>query len=393
MEIRLYLIFVMEKSTELRFQHNWRISYLLSALLWCSLTYAQQKVVERTIFFSFASAKLDTAYRNNSVSLADMISDLTPFANLNPNSSNKQQARIIGMASPEGNHLYNQKLAHLRAKALETFLRKNLSLPADYFSVSDSIVPLKFTLSKITNSDWRCAKLIIFHPSTLQSIASESHTYNLEEDVIHTPIETKNLSLINYEANAPLPVVRLAKRKRERMSYLKTNLTAWGLLVANIAFEYNLSQHCSLSLPLSFSAWDYFVSTRKFRTLAFYPELRFWPSGNEGLFFGLHAGIAYYNYAFGGKYRIQDHNTNTPALGGGVDAGYRLALDKKLKWLMEFSLGAGGYHLDYNRLYNRPNGFLIDRKRKTWWGIDQINISLVHQIDWNKVKQAIKRKL
>ncbi len=43
-------------------------------------------------------------------------------------------------------------------------------------------------------------------------------------------------------------------------------------------------------------------------------------------------GLAYYNFAFNGKYRYQDHLRQTPALGGGLSIGYRLPL-KSTCWM------------------------------------------------------------
>ena len=86
------------------------------------------------------------------------------------------------------------------------------------------------------------------------------------------------------------------------------------MAIANVAAEVDLAKHWSFTLPVYYSTWDYFKSTIKFRTFAVQPEFRNWLSEeNDGFFAGAHFGLAYYNFAFDGDYRYQDHNRETPA--------------------------------------------------------------------------------
>lgn len=137
---------------------------------------------------------------------------------------------------------------------------------------------------------------------------------------------------------------------------LKSNAVGWSLLAANVAFEVDLSERLSLSVPLYWSGFDYFRSDLKFRTFASLPELRLWlgPTARLDRFYvGVHAGFAYFNAALGGDYRYQDHQ-GRPALGGGVGAGWRHALTADGRWAMELALGAGIYSVSYDKLPLRP---------------------------------------
>lgn len=173
-----------------------------------------------------------------------------------------------------------------------------------------------------------------------------------------------------------------------RRLHLKTNAVAWGLAIANVAAEVDLARHWSFTLPLYYSAWNYFTSTIKFRMFAVQPELRYWLSGdNDGLFAGAHFGLAYYNFAFNGNYRYQDHNDDTPAIGGGVAVGYRMPLRKGSRWRVEFALGAGVYPLHYDKFHNPPrtkDGLLVGSEKKTYWGIDQLAVSFSYTFDLKK---------
>ncbi len=170
-----------------------------------------------------------------------------------------------------------------------------------------------------------------------------------------------------------------------REIHVKTNALGLGLAIANAGAEIDICGHLSFNLPIYYSAWDYFSPTVKFRTLSTQPELRYWVSeANEGFYAGAHFGCGYYNVATGGEYRIQDHDGNSPALGGGVAFGYRMPISRNDRWKLEFSLGAGIYSLNHDKFRNRPDGLLALTERKTYIGPDQAAISIVYSFDLKK---------
>ncbi|MBO7220394.1 MAG: DUF3575 domain-containing protein [Alistipes sp.] len=178
------------------------------------------------------------------------------------------------------------------------------------------------------------------------------------------------------------------KPKRSDLAIsVKTNILGWGLAIMNIAAEIDFAKHWSFSLPIYYSAHNYFTPTIKFRTLATQPELRYWfKEDNSGFFAGAHFGVASYNIAVDGNLRYQDHNGTTPALGGGISVGYRMPLSKNEKWNIEFVVGAGVYKLRYDTFYNVKNGRLAGTHSKTYWGIDNAAINISYRFDLKKQK-------
>lgn len=157
---------------------------------------------------------------------------------------------------------------------------------------------------------------------------------------------------------------------------IKSNLPVWLAAIPNMALEFDLSRHFSISVSVYYCGWNYFREDVKFRNLTAMPELRYWPRrDNMGFFCAVHGGVALYNVAFGAKRRYQDHDGNTPALGGGINIGYKFPLRSR-HWNMEVSLGAGAYRLDYDIFLNKPNGMLIDRKKRMFYGIDNAALSV-----------------
>lgn len=163
---------------------------------------------------------------------------------------------------------------------------------------------------------------------------------------------------------------------------VKTNAAGWGMLIMNVAAEYDVSRSFSVVLPVYYSPFNYFTANRKFRTFCVQPGARYWFQRVDGLFAGAHVGIGTYNYAKkGGTYRYQDKDAHSPLFNIGMDAGYRLPLDRRQRWCVEFSLGLGYAYLHYDRFFNISNGAYIDTRRSNFFGIDHVGISFGYRID------------
>ena len=170
-----------------------------------------------------------------------------------------------------------------------------------------------------------------------------------------------------------------------RNLYIKTNAPAWLMLWTNIAFEIDLAPHWSAQLPIYYSGFNYFRRDVKFRTFSFLPEVRWWSrADNTGFFANLHLGCGWYNYAKGGEFRYQDHDRNTPALGGGVGIGYRFYFCRDRRWTMEAAVGCGVYRLDYDIFRNIDNGLIMGREKRTFFGIDQAALSFSYSFGIEK---------
>ena len=163
---------------------------------------------------------------------------------------------------------------------------------------------------------------------------------------------------------------------------LKVNTLTLPLLVANAGIEVRPLDHWSLNLPLYYTALDWFSETVKFRVLGVQPEIRYWLKDDmHGLFFNIHTTFAYYNIAWGGDYRYQDHARKSPSLGGGLGIGYKVPLkDSDTPWGVEFGIGGGALPLHYDYYYNVHNGRLAGEDKRTYWGVDQAFVSFTYRL-------------
>lgn len=416
--------------------HFFKIYYitLIIILLGTDLIYSQGSYANNCQFvrkehsniqvhFRFDRYILEPQYMSNSTSLQKLTHIIDSIGVLQIDS-----VVIISQSSPEGVYEHNLMLSKRRANTLSKYILKRhpqLSERLYVHSNGESWSQLREYVKKDTllknstiekvisvidakinvgTKKWRMQRLPVYryllktyYPlirNTVFCIIHYSKTIPVQAKI--QPIATSATVKSNAASNiikyipytspteSPVPDNGLFYHRL----HLKTNALGLGLGIANIAAEIDMAEHWSFSLPVYYSGWDYFKTTIKFRTFAIQPEFRYWFSRlNDGLFAGVHVGLGYYNLATNGKYRYQDLNRETPAIGTGINIGYRIPIGKGNHWRVEFSVGAGAYKVHYDIFHNTPNsneGLLIRSIKRAYWGIDQASISFSYTFHFNK---------
>ena len=416
-------------NTSTRFTSIKRLQILLMLSLFClNISFAQNRT-EVNVDFKVGSSTIEQEYSNNAEHLSKIISSLQHFKQ--DNTINIESITFCGAASPEGSSEINRRLSGERLSALEEYVCKQVEIPNniiinhddqyinwDYLVslIEESDIKDKHEVLDILNSDSHLIEYVgkggkdsrvdrlksLQNGEVWQAIANRFFkemrnataiivTMKKELPPPNEEKEKKPAPIVEEEEKEELPTVFIdtqpEKKEWTQQLYLKTNAVGWGMLVANVAVELDLSPHWSIALPVYYSAWDYFSHTVKFRTFNVQPEIRYWLREDDGFFFGAHLGLAYYNYAWDGDYRIQDKDKNTPALGGGLSVGYRLPISKNNRWKMEFSVGGGVYDLHYNKFHNQRNGFMVETVKDTYFGLDQVAVSFSYMFDFKKKKR------
>ncbi len=409
---------------------TYRIIILFFILSFTGALRAQESPVF-PVHFRVNSTVIDSAYMGNSKclkSIAEYIKKVTSTPNVSI-----AHITFGGAASPEGSYELNRRLAKERADAVRRFVCSLYSFPDSIITVNDHYIQwdsLKRMVERdnlvkqnetidIFDSD---AKLVSYHHDKLidrrvlqLQQADNGRTWKILYHKFFPSMRNACATFVAVTLSTPpsqpdtiqpaafVPATDTIiaddttvaeEQPWTRHLYLKTNFVEWALAIANIAGEIDLARHWSFALPFSYSAWDYFKSTIKFRTIKLQPELRYWPAkANDGWFGGVHFGLAWYNLAIDGPYRKQDKDGHTPAIGGGVSLGYRMPVSKNRRWKMEFSLGGGIYHLHYDTFHNPGNyhrGQLAYTKRKTYYGLDNMAVSLAYTFGLSKKCQQQK---
>ena len=408
---------------------------LILLLLSVGAAHSQERRTEIRINFRVNNTFIDSSFSDNAVCMQEVVEFLRTIRQ--DSSINIIEVSFCGAASPEGSYQINRKLAQGRLSALEKFIRSEVDIPDSLITRNDSYIPWDYLKSQIEDSGLirkdeviaileEEARLVdYYHPNThidnrvlklkaldggkvwqqmnnlffeqMRNACAVIVTYRKELPPIQESLITPDRFVVKSIVDdveilpgTPAVVETVIPEAREwnRRLYLKTNAINLGMAIANVAVEVDLAKHWSFTLPIYYSALDYFKETIKFRTFALQPELRYWISdSHNGFYAGVHFGFASYNIALNGDYRYQDHKGKAPAVGGGLGIGYRLPVSKDNRWRVEFSLGAGVYPLHYDKFYNTPetkDGLLIESVRKTYWGIDQAAVSFSYSFDLKK---------
>lgn len=330
---------------------------------------------------------------------------------------------LTGSASPDGPAQLNATLSRERAATVARYLSFSTTVPPSTFIVKSK--PATWSdLSRMISSypystnDYSSSAATIIesepgNPSAKLKMADNGNLWRwLAADVFP---EMRNTEVTVYfqgvpstpgtmpeeprqsaaeSQEEPAPVVTAGDETDDSFIhhvYVKTNLPAWLCMWINAAVEFDLAPHWSATLPVYYSGFNYFTRTLKFRTFAIQPEVRWWPSRqNHGFFLGAHFGMAYYNVALDGETRYQDHDGNTPALGGGLAVGYRFRLNSDPNLTMEATVGGGIYNLHYDTFRNYHNGPLTGSRRRTFFGVDQAALSLTYRFGMTRKKGGDK---
>ncbi len=396
----------------------------------CALHFfAQEYRTEIEVDFGINSTKISPAFSHNKSRIAD-IYRLLGLVNSDSLGVVKS-VWFCGTASPEGSVALNQRLAKGRMQSLENLIRSEIEIPDSLIERDSEYIPWSRLAIMVDSTDiehkseildimrsseatdderviqlkqldggkvWRTLLRDYFGKVRSASVVlvtyKEVKNFDVVEEIASISVEPVDTVLIAPEvelvAIQPMEVPDTVtvlepvafQENWGKKFYFKTNMLSWAMLVMNIVVEIDTAPHWSFTLPVYYSGFNYFRRDLKFRTFTIQPEMRYWFRANDGWFVGAHLGLGWYNYVTPDKdYRIQDKDGSTPAWGGGVSGGFRMPVFNK-HWLLEFSLGVGVYCAHYDRFRNEPNGFLVDSRKATFFGIDQAAVSLVYTIDY-----------
>lgn len=252
-------------------------------------------------------------------------------------------------------------------------------------------VPYKY-MRQFLFPDLRSSSSVLLYvrPARPESVSTDTlpnvAKTTVDEQAMRNQTDTTNQAIPT--GSLPAPPADLIPTKGYSRLRLKTNALGWGLLVMNVAVEWEFSERFSLHVPIFYSGANYFSARTKFRLLGTQPELRIYPLRSNRFFAGVHFGVASYNLALGRKnWRIQDHNGHTPTLGGGLSVGYRMPFCRNKRFLLEFSVGAGAYRAQYDKFRNEPNGAYDSTVRDTYIGIDNVAVSFSYSFDLKRRNQ------
>ena len=324
-----------------------------------------------TLFFPIGKATLDYSYASNGANINNFFS--TVAERLNSGKQIIKTLTLFSSTSPEGPKSLNSRLQKERLQSIKSLLQESNLIPDSILLNNNATRTIGTNYIISSNCNISAITYLGGGKSQIQHSEENYHLlrsagftieYGLRrEPLAHLAYATAPLLEATTESK-PLQPAQNCNIQPERQDLtpfsqqllVKTNAIGWALLIGNIAAEVPLNSSLSLNVPFYYSGANLFSNSTKFRMVGTMPELRYNFGRQKAFFIGAHAAIAWYNFAFGGEYRIQDAGGNHPALGGGISLGYRIRLLKKIPLGMEITAGAGVYHLKYDKFFNEPNG-------------------------------------
>lgn len=402
------------------------------ALLTASLASAQVQRDSVKVYFRQGQSVFEPFFNGN----ARRLNDFTNRAKALQRDTlvKLERVMVIASASPEGSAEVNERLAYNRAQKIADYLHQNFTFDQNAFEVyfndldwdlfqrlveEDHYIPMRWELlSLIRERDLKRIKverfqrswdylldnifpemrttLVVFEYKTAEMREAEARAAAEKAEAEAVAAEVRRQEEIRREEAAarsysppPLPDDEeddfdLDLSESHPWSfYIKTNFLPWALLDANLALEFEMGRHLSVSLPVYYSAWDWFSPQSKFRVTGTQPELRLWFRDDfSGPFLAAHGTYGYYNVAIPNQeFRIQDRDGRTPAYGAGLNIGWKFRLDRNRadRWGLELSVGGGWLHLDYDCFYNVENGRYAASQVKDYYGPDHASVALTYR--------------
>ena len=413
---------------------EYRILLISLALSVAALASAQVQRDSVKVYFRQGQSQFDPFFNGN----IRRLNDFTNRAKALQRDSEVtlERVMVIASASPEGSAEVNERLAYNRAQKIAEYLHQNFTFDQNAFEVyfndldwelferlveEDHYVPMRWELlSLIRERDLRRIKVERFQRSwdyLLDNIFPEMRTTLVVFEYKTAEMREAEARAAAEKAQAEAEAIAAEAMRQEELRreeaasrsysppplpddeeddfdlnlseahpwsfYIKTNMLPWVLLDANLGLEFEMGRHLSLSIPVYYSATDWFNVRTKFRLIGTQPELRLWLRGDfSGPFLAAHGTYGYYNVALpGAEFRIQDRDGRTPAYGAGLNLGWKFRLDRNRadRWGLEFSFGGGWLHLDYDCFYNVENGRYAASQVKDYYGPDHASVALTYR--------------
>lgn len=160
---------------------------------------------------------------------------------------------------------------------------------------------------------------------------------------------------------------------RSRAIGIHTNVLYWGAMTPNIGVEIPLARRLSFDVTGMYAPWE-FKDNKKYKMWAIQPEFKFWCCQTMTRhYIGLNVQYAQYNIG-GEMYRREGF-----LCGAGISYGYVWVVNPR--WNIDFSIGAGYAHIDYDKYAQKCNQKL-DEKTHNYWGPTKAGITFVYKIPY-----------
>lgn len=151
---------------------------------------------------------------------------------------------------------------------------------------------------------------------------------------------------------------------------IRANLLRWATLTPDLGIEWRLGSRVGLVVHGTWTSWTWDNKDRRYALWQVAPELRYYIGKSRQGYIGGMYKVGEFNY------KLSTVGKQGDLMAGGITGGYMLRLNKA--FALDFSLGAGYLHVDYDR-YEVIHGVGVRRGKesKNLWGIMHAGVTLV----------------
>lgn len=381
---------------------------------------------------------------------------------------------VCGSASPEGDWNENVRLSRERADAAVSYIKEIMDIP-DYKINKESLNEDWYTLYRLVEqNDVPHRYDVLFIIRTMQGEERKQALKKLDggkvwdymqrelfpqmrgvrfaifcskdpylepektlTDTVYvrdTVVIMKEVFYMNREespqtVSRPVPKPEPKPRQERQpkvwdtpwLASVKTDVATDILALPQAGVEVQLSDRLSLEFMGWYSEWPYVNSCDDHKVYGFRPELRYWIKGSmrRGIFFGLHANLAWYAMMVNGRdfyqnaslctdascgrrhfyqysYQNEDGLTitnnyhDTPAWSAGMTVGYALPLDRQQRWSVEFVAGVGYAHYEQN-WYQKSSPWTLktieNPQVRDYFGITRASVNLAYRFSLRRYEK------
>ena len=404
---------------------------LVSVLFGSIQLFGQESRKEICVDFRVGKGVLDTTYVNNAECLAEIVSFLENLKN--DETLDLVEVSFCGSASPEGSVKINRKLAIERRTAVESYVRRYISLPDSITTRCDVSIAWERLASLVEQSDMphkgeavdalRNVPEYTYDDKGVLIDSKKKHLMELQNgrtwyymlehffprvrnaSVIFVTVRQKSVIksdtvelqtvsaidtavVIQEEDTLVMRQEIVPKEEKQKPFYMavKTNMLYDVLVVPNIGVEFYLGKNWSVSGNWMYGWWDKSSKHRYWRVYGGDIAIRKWLGKKAtekpltGHHLGLYGQLFTFDFEWGGTGYMGGRPGETlwdsPNYAVGVEYGYSLPVARRLN--IDFSVGVGYWGGKYYT-YSPLDGHDVweSTKNRHWFGPTKAEVSLV----------------
>ena len=404
---------------------------LVSVLFGSIQLFGQESRKEICVDFRVGKGVLDTTYVNNAECLAEIVSFLENLKN--DETLDLVEVSFCGSASPEGSVKINRKLAIERRTAVESYVRRYISLPDSITTRCDVSIAWERLASLVEQSDMphkgeavdalRNVPEYTYDDKGVLIDSKKKHLMELQygrtwyymlehffprvrnASVIFVTVRQKSVIksdtvelqtvsaidtavVIQEEDTLVMRQEIVPKEEKQKPFYMavKTNMLYDVLVVPNIGVEFYLGKNWSVSGNWMYGWWDKSSKHRYWRVYGGDIAIRklLGKKATEkpltGHHLGLYGQLFTFDFEWGGTGYMGGRPGETlwdsPNYAVGVEYGYSLPVARRLN--IDFSVGVGYWGGKYYT-YSPLDGHDVweSTKNRHWFGPTKAEVSLV----------------